>query len=66
MVQLIGITLKTRQPILGKLKQMLILSNFELKKMKLEVYWCTENIDKEHLQLRVFSTTEKKFVFQTL
>ena len=27
--------------------------------MKLEVTWCTEDIDNEHLQLRVFSTAEK-------
>ena len=28
--------------------------------MKLEGTWCTEDIDNEQLQLRVFSTTEKK------
>ena len=27
--------------------------------MKLEETWCTEDIDNEHLQLRVFSTAEK-------
>ena len=27
--------------------------------MKLEGTWCTEDIDNEHLQLRVFSTAEK-------
>ena len=38
---------------------MIILSNFELRKMKLEGTWCTEDIDNEHLQLRVFSIREK-------
>ena len=28
--------------------------------MKLEKTWCTEDIDHEHLQLRVISTTKKK------
>ena len=37
---------------------MMNLSNFEIKKMKLEGT-CTEDIDNEHLQLRVFSTAEK-------
>ena len=32
--------------------------------MKLEGTWCTEDIDNEHLQLRVFSTAEKKLIFQ--
>ena len=30
-----------------------------MRKMKLEGTWCTEDIDNEHLQLRVFSTAEK-------
>ena len=38
---------------------MINLSNFEIRKMKLERNWCTEDIDNEHLQLRVFSTAEK-------
>ena len=33
--------------------------------MKLEGTWCTEDIDDEHLQLRVFSsTTEENSVFK--
>ena len=42
---------------------MINLSNFEIRKMKLEGTWCTEDIDNEQLQLRVFSTTEKKSFF---
>ena len=38
---------------------MINLSNFEVRKMKLEGTWCTEDIDNEHLQLRMFSTSEK-------
>ena len=38
---------------------MINLSNFEIRKMKLEGTWCTEDIDNEHLQLKVFSTAEK-------
>ena len=38
---------------------MINLSIFEIRKMKLEGTWCTEDIDNEHLQLRVFSTAEK-------
>ena len=32
--------------------------------MKLEGTWCTEDIDNEHLQLRVFSTAEKNSFFK--
>ena len=32
--------------------------------MKLEGTWCTEYIDNEHLQLRVFSTAEKNSLFK--
>ena len=53
--QKIEITLQRRRPFLGKIYQMINLSNFELRKMKLEGTWCTEDIDNEHLQLRVFS-----------
>ena len=34
--------------------------------MKLEGTWCTEDIDNGHLQLRVFSTAEKKLIFQIM
>ena len=43
---------------------MINLSNFEIRKMKLEGTWCTEDIDNEHLQLRVFSTAEKNSFFK--
>ena len=32
--------------------------------MKLEGTWCTEDIDNEHLQLRVFSIAEKNSFFK--
>ena len=32
--------------------------------MKLEGAWCTENIGNEHLQVKVFSTTEKNSFFK--
>ena len=38
---------------------MINLPNFEIRKMELEGTWRTEDIDNEHLQIRVFSTTEK-------
>ena len=38
---------------------MISLSNFEIRKMKLEGTWCTEDIDNDFLQLGVFSTAEK-------
>ena len=38
---------------------MIDLSNFEIRKKKIEGTWCTEDIDNEHLQFRVFSTAEK-------
>ena len=43
---------------------MINLTNFEIRKMKLEGTWCTEDIDNEHLQLRVFSTAEKNSFFK--
>ena len=43
---------------------MIKLSYFEIRKMKLEGTWCTEDIDNEHLQLRVFSTAEKNYLFK--
>ena len=43
---------------------MIYLLNFEIRKMKLEGTWCTEDIDDDHLQLGVFSTKEKKLIFQ--
>ena len=49
---------------LGKIYQMINLTNFEIRKMKLEGTWCTEDIDNEHLQLRVFSTAEKNSFFK--
>ena len=42
---------------------MINLSIIELKKLKLEETWCTEDIDKEHLQLKVFSTAQN-LIFQ--
>ena len=41
---------------------MINLSKFEIRKMKLEGPWCTEDID--NLQLRVFSTAEKNSFFK--
>ena len=32
--------------------------------MKLEGTWCTEDIDNEYLELRVFSTAEKTSFFK--
>ena len=32
--------------------------------MMLEGTWCTEGIDNQHLDLRVFSTTENKLIFK--
>ena len=43
---------------------MINLSNIEIRKIKLEGTWCTEDIDDEHLQLRVFSTAEKYTFFK--
>ena len=43
---------------------MINFSNFELRKMKLEGFLCNEDIDNEHLQLRVFSTAEKNSFFK--
>ena len=40
---------------------MTILSNFALRKMKLEESRCTEDIDKVPLKLRVFSAAESVF-----
>ena len=34
--------------------------------MKFEGTWCTDDIDNENFQLRVFSTAEKKLIFQNL
>ena len=40
---------------------MLNLSNFEIRKLKLEGNWCTE--DDKHLKLRVFFVLQKKTHF---
>ena len=45
---------------------MTLLYKGEIKKMKLEGTWCTEDFDNRHLQLNVFSTAEKKLIFQNL
>ena len=43
---------------------MINLSNFEIRKMKLEGIWCTEDIDNEHSQFRVFSTAQNNSFFK--
>ena len=43
---------------------MINLSNFEIRKTKLEGTWCTEDFDNENLQIRVFSTAEKNSFFK--
>ena len=47
---------------MGTIFQLTNLSNFEIRKMELEGTWCTEDIDNEQLQLKVFSNTEKIFL----
>ena len=57
------ITLQRRGPFVGKLYQMIKLPICEIKRMNLEGTWWTEDINNEHLQLSVFSNTEKKLIF---
>ena len=62
----IDITLQRRRPFKGKIYQMKSLSSFEMRKMKVEGTWCTEDIDNEDLKLRVFSAVEKNSLLISL
>ena len=42
---------------------MIDLSNFEIRKKKIEGTWCTEDIDNEHLQFRVSVFNRRKNSF---
>ena len=49
---------------MDKIYHKISLSNFEIRKMELEGTWCNEDIDKEHLHLRVIPTAEQNSFFK--